>query len=243
MKSRVLIVDDIALNRQLIIEYLKDQPLEIVEASDGNEAVERAGNEIDMVLMDIKMPKKGGVEALKVIKKSHPALPVIAITASSFLSIEQEFKDLGFDGYLRKPVSQPQLLSKLAKFIGKENSLSTSSDLAVNTVDSVPTFHEQLADHPAEELLELEELLDEVFIPELNRLGPDIILFDQHAELINKFEMIIKKYRLKSLAPILHSLSIALDQFDVEKAQRLLSKLPDVVGEIKQAINNISQIK
>jgi nitrogen fixation/metabolism regulation signal transduction histidine kinase len=70
-KATVLIADDIKLNRDLLSEYLKGTPLEIIEVNDGQEAVEVAkAQDIDLILTDIKMPTMDGYEASKAIKKT-----------------------------------------------------------------------------------------------------------------------------------------------------------------------------
>lgn len=105
--KKVLIADDIKSNRILIIGMLEGTGIEVIEASDGREVVEKAERYLpDLILMDIRMPIYNGHEANKKLK-SHPltaAIPVVAVTASG---IETEYESLfqnSFDAYILKPV-------------------------------------------------------------------------------------------------------------------------------------------
>ncbi len=116
--STVLIADDIENNLELVAQNLKNTPLKILKANNGQVAVEMVQqNSVDLVLMDIRMPEMDGYEAAHIIKEMHPTLPIIALTASV---MEHEFQDTSrenFDGYLRKPILRAKLLKELARFL------------------------------------------------------------------------------------------------------------------------------
>jgi CheY-like chemotaxis protein/anti-sigma regulatory factor (Ser/Thr protein kinase) len=118
-KGTILIVDDIMLNRSLVIEFLKEYPIEVLEAQNGVEAVDIASKEdLDLIFMDIKMAQMDGIEAMSQIKQQKKSLPIVALTASAFdYHDEVKGKDW-FDGYLRKPVNRSQILQELAKYVG-----------------------------------------------------------------------------------------------------------------------------
>ena len=104
--EKILIVDDMALNRELLVDILEDYAQEIVLAADGEEAVGLAmAQPPTLILMDVRMPRLDGRGALKKIREI-PALnntPVIAVTASSMREEEIELRRQ-FDGYVRKPI-------------------------------------------------------------------------------------------------------------------------------------------
>ena len=116
--STVLIADDIENNLELVAQNLKHTPLHILKATNGQKAVDIVKEmDVDLVLMDIRMPEMDGYEAAQLIKELHPKLPIVALTASV---MEHEFQDTSrkhFDGYLRKPILRSKLLHELAQFL------------------------------------------------------------------------------------------------------------------------------
>lgn len=112
----VLVVDDSAINRELVSEYLSDFDLSVLEAENGAIALDIiAANSVDIVLMDIKMPVLGGLEATKRIRENPESnsLAVLAMTASLSREDESGIKEL-VDGFLIKPVKQSVLIEALA---------------------------------------------------------------------------------------------------------------------------------
>jgi signal transduction histidine kinase/ActR/RegA family two-component response regulator len=113
----ILVVDDVAWNRDLTVAYLRDSHHTVRQACDGLEALEQIERQRpDVVLMDLRMPRLSGDKALLRIK-ADPAtaqLPVIAVTASSMAHDEGTLRSR-FDGYVRKPYSKADLLAALAQ--------------------------------------------------------------------------------------------------------------------------------
>jgi DNA-binding NarL/FixJ family response regulator len=105
---RVLIVDDHALFRRGLEMVLEEQgDIEVVgEGSDGNEAVEKAGDLLpDVVLMDIRMPRRGGIEACTAIKSAVPSAKIVMLTISDEEEDLFEAIKAGASGYLLKEIS------------------------------------------------------------------------------------------------------------------------------------------
>jgi DNA-binding NarL/FixJ family response regulator len=105
---RVLIADDHALFRrglQMVLEQEADISV-VGEAGDGQEAVERAGETMpDVVLMDVRMPKRGGIEATKAIKELMPHIKILMLTISDEEADLYDAIKAGATGYLLKEVS------------------------------------------------------------------------------------------------------------------------------------------
>ncbi|MBK8397902.1 MAG: response regulator [Leptospiraceae bacterium] len=118
--ATILLVDDVKLNRELVIQFLrKYTELKIIEADNGQVAVEKAiEHKPNLILMDIKMPVMNGLEAIIKIKenKSTSHIPILALTASAFEQTKFEVMSLS-DGYIQKPVSRKQLLRNLTEFL------------------------------------------------------------------------------------------------------------------------------
>lgn len=109
-KYNVLIVDDILMNRILLKEVLFEIAKEIKEAENGLEALEKIkqGN-IDVVFMDIEMPKMNGLETTQYIRNKMPSpinsIPVIALTAHNPLDFFEDYSTAGFNDIITKPYS------------------------------------------------------------------------------------------------------------------------------------------
>ena len=117
--ATLLVVDDIALNRNLLVNFLEPAGFAFVEAADGQQAIAQARqHEPDLILMDIRMPVINGYEATQIIKTDEALahIPVVAVTASAMKDFEAQVKTI-CDGYLKKPVSRADLLLELAKFL------------------------------------------------------------------------------------------------------------------------------
>ncbi len=115
----ILVAEDNESNF-ILMTYILKRSYGFVRAKNGQEAidmVEKGG--IDLVLMDIKMPVKDGLEATKEIKAAHPDLPIVALTANAFDSDRQLAFEAGCDDFLSKPVSSEKCLNTIAKYIGQ----------------------------------------------------------------------------------------------------------------------------
>lgn len=115
----ILVAEDNESNF-ILMTYILKRSYGFARAKNGQEAiemVEKGG--IDLVLMDIKMPVKDGLEATKEIKAAHPDLPIIALTANAFDSDRQLAFEAGCDDFLSKPVSSEKCLKTIAKYIGQ----------------------------------------------------------------------------------------------------------------------------
>ncbi len=113
-----LIAEDEEINYIFLEEALKHTSVKILRASNGDEAVEIfKANKIDLVLMDIKMPKKNGYDAKDLIKKINPNVPIIAQTAYALSGEREKILDAGFDDYIAKPIKQANLLEVILRNI------------------------------------------------------------------------------------------------------------------------------
>jgi two-component system response regulator HydG len=106
----VLIIDDDPAHRLMLREAVKDRGHTPVEAASGEEGLKVLETElIDLILLDIKMPGMGGMEALRHIKAFNPALPVIMMTAYATVQTAIEALKLGAEDYLLKPLNLDEL--------------------------------------------------------------------------------------------------------------------------------------
>ncbi|MCD4732584.1 MAG: tetratricopeptide repeat protein [Bacteroidales bacterium] len=115
----ILIAEDENSNYELLKAAIYRTNIKIIRAFNGEEAVEivKKDNTIDLVLMDIRMPKLNGYDATKQIKSFKPDLPVVSITAYAMSEDESKSLNAGCDLYISKPVRPAKLLSLLNDFL------------------------------------------------------------------------------------------------------------------------------
>ena len=115
---KLLLVEDDLFNSEYLIEILSDSGFDIIHTEFGKKAVEIAlEQEIEIVLMDIRLPDLNGYEALKLIKQHKPALKIIAQTAYAANEDRTKAMDAGFDDYISKPVKRELLFKMLKKHL------------------------------------------------------------------------------------------------------------------------------
>jgi signal transduction histidine kinase/ActR/RegA family two-component response regulator len=119
---RILLVDDNAVNRQVVKLFTAQLSPVFVEATNGQEALDRLHDErFDIVLLDIHMPVMDGKEAIRRIRASSELwreIPVIALTADAMSGDRERYLALGMTDYVSKPLDQRELTAKLALALG-----------------------------------------------------------------------------------------------------------------------------
>ncbi len=119
--SKILLVEDNEMNRDMLSRRLERKAFEVVIAVDGQAGVNMAGSESpDLILMDLSLPVIDGWEATRQIK-SNPdtqTIPVIALTAHAMAGDEQKALAAGCDDYDTKPVNFSRLLGKIENLLG-----------------------------------------------------------------------------------------------------------------------------
>lgn len=119
--GHVLVVDDNALNRMVIEQYLKVQGLTVTLAEDGIQALEMGEKqEFDLILMDLRMPGMDGFEASRALRTIGCNTPIVALSATSYSQIADRLKDSGFDDFEMKPFKPLSLLLKLQRYISQQ---------------------------------------------------------------------------------------------------------------------------
>ncbi len=120
----VLVVDDEELIRNVIREYLENDNYQVLEASDGTEALKLVREKIiDLVVLDIMMPKKDGYTTLKEMREIKN-IPVIMLSARGEEYDKLHGFDLGIDDYITKPFSPKELMARV-KAVLKRNKETT----------------------------------------------------------------------------------------------------------------------
>ncbi|MDA3780146.1 MAG: PAS domain S-box protein, partial [Bacteroidales bacterium] len=118
-KNKILVAEDDQFNFELLENVLDLPDIELIRAKNGKEAVEiaKSNKDIDIILMDIKMPEKDGYTATSEIKKFRPNLPIIAQTAYAMEGDEEKAFQAGCDDYIAKPISPDKLILVINQYI------------------------------------------------------------------------------------------------------------------------------
>jgi len=116
----ILLVEDNALNRELASDLLVAAGLRVLIATDAETALDLAAHELmDLILMDVSLPRMDGLEATQVLK-NNPAtahLPVIALTAHAMKGDRERILAAGCDGYLTKPIDTRTFAESVFRFL------------------------------------------------------------------------------------------------------------------------------
>lgn len=119
-KINVILAEDDSASQQLLTYFLKGVSKQIIPAVTGTEAVAlcRAHPDVDLVLMDVKMPELNGYEATKAIRAFNPEVIIIAQTAFGLSGDREKALAVGCNEYLPKPIDKKLLMSVIDRFFG-----------------------------------------------------------------------------------------------------------------------------
>jgi len=115
---RLLLAEDNAINREIVLGFLKDSGLVIEVAEDGQQAVELFQHSpCDLILMDIQMPVMDGFEATRRIRDLDGQVPIIALTANAFKEDVEKSLGAGMNEHLSKPLDRQKLIAALCRHL------------------------------------------------------------------------------------------------------------------------------
>lgn len=223
-RSRVLIVDDNPVNRQLVRDVLEPEGLEVDEAENGVQALERARDfSPDLVLMDIRMPEMDGFEALHAFGQDRrlSGIPIVALTASVMTSEAARIREAGFDGYLHKPVSREILLGELAGYLAHER-----IDLEANGQEQDRADLTRWCDLGEEQQKRVMRALRYSQIPQATSLvdsGDPEALQAFAAQL----QSLAREQGVEELVAFADQLAEAVEGFELDRVQQLMAQFAD----------------
>ncbi len=237
--ATVLVTDDVADNRNLVIGYLQGYDLAVLEAENGAEAVQAARrHRPDLVIMDIKMPVMDGFKATRILKADAElrAIPVIAVTASGMGESKQQVSQ-AFDGYLIKPVSRGELIAALAQFLHhtKVESDSEPAESPV-TVDAVDTWSPESMD--ADTVARLPGLV-EILEGEQQATWEGLrgaLVIDKLETFADRIRKLGEEYGYPPLASWGERLMQQAEMFDLDGLPKTLEGFPNMIGEIQALV-------
>ncbi len=162
-ECRILVVDDMTENLQIVVQLLNMIGFKTKEAVNGQDAIEKfeAWNP-HLILMDMRMPVMDGYEATRRIKLTEKGkqTPIVALTASSFEDERRETAALGMQGHIRKPFRESELLNAIADILGieyiYEDEITHSPDRFLIDDDA---FGENIAKLPSDLVLQMKDAI------------------------------------------------------------------------------------
>ena len=133
---KILIVDDEVLIRNVIKEYCSYEGYETVEAENGFDAIEKMNDTIDLIILDIMMPKLDGFSTCKKIKEKYN-VPVIMLSARGEEYDKLYGFELGIDDYLTKPFSPKELIARIKVVTKRKDNIKDIFKYKTLTVDFI----------------------------------------------------------------------------------------------------------
>ncbi|MFW6324737.1 MAG: response regulator [Desulfovibrionales bacterium] len=119
MSKKIMTVDDSSSVRQMVSFTLRDAGYEVVEATDGKDALGKLQNGIGMIITDLNMPNMDGIELIRQVRAngSYKFIPIIMLTTESQDEKKKEGKSAGATGWIVKPFKPEQLLGVVRKVL------------------------------------------------------------------------------------------------------------------------------
>lgn len=129
-KLKILVVDDESRMRKLVRDFLVRQDFDVIEAGDGEEALDLfyKDKSIALIILDVMMPKMNGWEVCREVRETSK-VPIIMLTAKSEESDELMGFDLGVDEYIAKPFSPKILVARVEAILRRTNKLGDTSEV------------------------------------------------------------------------------------------------------------------
>ena len=142
-KLKILVVDDESRMRKLVRDFLVKQTFDVLEAGDGEEAVDIFFREKDiaLIILDVMMPKMDGWQVCREIR-AYSKVPIIMLTAKSDERDELQGFDLGVDEYITKPFSPKILVARVEAILRRSNLLTNEDIISAGGIELNKSAHQ-----------------------------------------------------------------------------------------------------
>ena len=150
---KILVVDDESRMRKLVKDCLTKKGFAVIEAGDGEEAVDKffEVKDIALIILDVMMPKMDGWQVCREIRQ-YSKVPIIMLTAKSDEKDELQGFDLGVDEYITKPFSPKILVARVEAILRRSNVLAADDTMEAGGIELNKAAHEVLIDGKSVEL-------------------------------------------------------------------------------------------
>ncbi len=232
-KAKILVVDDVQSNIDLLKGWLSSTNLEILEAENGKSALIYADKyEPDVIFMDLRMPRMNGYEVTQKLKQNPKTknIPIIALTAAITTDEIDKINQFGFVDYLAKPVDMNKLASKLASHL-KYSKKTSKPESKIAQTDSINQY---VVDNINDIGLLLHKLEKEL-MPLWNDIQKAMYL-DEVEEFIDRLINISMEHEAQALVNYAISLHEFAHTFDIKKIELNLKQFPEIVKKIMMTV-------
>jgi CheY-like chemotaxis protein len=219
-RCTVLVVDDIASNRAVLVNLLEPLGFEVFEAADGQQAIHLA-REIrpNLILMDRWMPVLDGLEATRQIRQ-NPELaevPILAVSASVSKEDQARSQEVGYDDFLPKPIHWPNLAAMLAEHLDLEWSYSEEKEEGIQP-SALTLQPSELAPPPQEELAILLDLARRGNIRAIRERAAHIeTLGEQYVAFARRLRRLAKDFEEQEILALVEQYMTALKKGQSQK--------------------------
>lgn len=147
-RLKVLVVDDESRMRKLVRDFLVKSNYDVIEAGDGEEALDRffANKDIALIVLDVMMPKLDGWQVCKEIR-SYSKVPIIMLTARTDEQDELQGFQMGVDEYISKPFSPKILVARIEAILRRTNQLNEEETLYCGGIKIDKAAHQVMIDN------------------------------------------------------------------------------------------------
>ncbi len=246
---KILLVEDNLINQQVAGEILRQAGIEVKIASNGLEAISSASKDIDIILMDVQMPRMDGFEATRKIKNTPETadIPIIAMTAHALKGDRERCIDAGMDDYIAKPIDPQNLLKIIGKWLRKTPGRDK---------DNMPTPRSDAEEKPFPVPDELPGInvttakrrfsgMGDLFLNMLKQFGKD------HKNDIQLIRDLLKNEELEEAQKAAHSLKGVAGNLSADRLYEVAMKLERAIGNnelepiddlLKEAENSLHEV-
>ena len=214
---KVLVVDDVEVNRRLLIDILLSAGVDISEAENGQEAIDQAGKiEPDIIFMDIRMPVMDGKKATSEIKRLFGAdrFKIVALTASVFHQEKKEDFDELFDDYISKPFRIERIYECIQTLLGAKFKRETKPGKSNNqnidkNISSPQEIDFSQITIPVQVFFKFKAVIEEGDIPQLKNELDQLRLLGEDGKLLNQeLAPLAERNKLDEILAVLEKVKI-----------------------------------
>ncbi|MBN2236805.1 MAG: response regulator [Bacteroidales bacterium] len=227
--SKLLVVDDSALNRSLIVELFRDSKVQVIEAGNGQEAIDIIREQMpDLVLMDIRMPVLNGFDAVKIIRSEVGIknIPVFALTASISEEYQGRYAKAGFNHVLLKPLEMGILIQELTKYLPFEK-VDPQKEIQPEIPIEIDEGSELTESNLKMAIIDLQEIIPKYELIKQQKFINEILLFAKQVGKIGE------EYNSSILHKYASDLIKHTENFDTEKMEKVLNQFPQLVMKLE----------
>jgi len=228
-KLKILHVEDVEFNREIIQLYLENEGIELKEAesSKGVFSILKTWKP-DIILMDIQLEGQSGYEIAKIIRnnKEFSTIPIIAITANATNEEVNKYSHV-FNDYLTKPITKNILFQSLKKHLKLKNFSSIQETQNKNIIFEFEKFKNQ--EFTDEIKKEIKNKIEPFFFKIKNVLSIDDLKIFAHKNI-----EIAKKYNINDLVKYSEAINLSIENFDIQEINKLLNSYDEIIDIINE---------